>query len=78
MLVLTRKVGESIIISDTIRVTVTEIRGDKVRIGIDAPSEISVNREEIQKRRDEFADREPRPDFVLERCRRSVPAQQPA
>ena len=47
MLVLSRKKDESIIINDHITVTVVEIRGDKVRLGIDAPKEISVHRREV-------------------------------
>ena len=47
MLVLTRKKNESIVINDTIRVTVVEIRGDKVRLGIEAPREIEVHRQEV-------------------------------
>ena len=47
MLVLSRKINEKIIIGDTIVVTVVEIRGDKVRLGIDAPSEVPVHRQEV-------------------------------
>lgn len=47
MLVLSRKSNESIIINDNITVTVVEIRGDKVRLGIVAPKEISVHRQEV-------------------------------
>ena len=47
MLVLTRKKNESIVISDNIKVTVVEIRGDKVRLGIEAPREIEVHRQEV-------------------------------
>lgn len=47
MLVLTRKRDESIIIGDDIRVTVVDVRGDQVKIGIDAPRVIPVHREEI-------------------------------
>lgn len=47
MLVLTRKTDESIIIGDNIKITVVDIRGDQVKIGIEAPREISVHREEI-------------------------------
>lgn len=47
MLILTRKLGESITIGDEIRVSVLGIRGRQVRIGIDAPSNIVVHREEI-------------------------------
>jgi carbon storage regulator len=58
MLVLTRKLGESIIIDGNIRVTVTAINGDRVRIGIVAPPDVRVNREEIQRRLAEFAEQE--------------------
>lgn len=47
MLVLSRKKNESIIINDHIIVTVVEIRGDKVRLGIDAPKDVSVHRREV-------------------------------
>ncbi len=47
MLVLSRKKDEKIIIGDNITLMVIEIRGDKVRLGIDAPKEISVHREEV-------------------------------
>jgi carbon storage regulator len=47
MLVLSRKKDESIIINDHIRVTVVEIRGDKVRLGIEAPKDITVHRREV-------------------------------
>lgn len=47
MLVLTRKRDESIIIGDNIKITVVDVRGDQVKIGIDAPRSISVHREEI-------------------------------
>jgi carbon storage regulator len=47
MLVLSRKKNESIIINDNITVTVIEIRGDKVRLGIEAPKEVSVHRREV-------------------------------
>lgn len=47
MLVLSRQSDETIIIGDNIRVTIVEVRGDKVRIGIDAPKNVSVHRQEI-------------------------------
>jgi len=47
MLVLSRKKNESIIINDHITVTVVEIRGDKVRLGIDAPKDVTVHRREV-------------------------------
>ena len=47
MLVLSRKKNESVIIDDNIVVTIVEIRGDKVRLGIKAPKEIPVHRREV-------------------------------
>jgi carbon storage regulator len=47
MLVLSRQRDESIIIGDNVVVTVVDVRGDKVRLGIDAPIEISVHRREV-------------------------------
>ncbi len=47
MLVLSRQRDESIIIGDNIVVTIVEIRGDKVRLGINAPTEIPVHRQEV-------------------------------
>ena len=47
MLVLSRKKNETIIINDQITVTVIEIRGDKVRLGIDAPRDVAVHRREV-------------------------------
>jgi carbon storage regulator len=50
MLVLSRKENESIIIEGHIKVTVMEIRGDKIRLGIDAPRDVAVWREELERR----------------------------
>lgn len=47
MLVLSRKKDESIVIDDNIVITVVEIRGDKVRLGIQAPREVPIHRSEI-------------------------------
>ena len=47
MLIITRKVGETLIIRNKIIVTVLSVKGNKVRIGVNAPKEISVYREEI-------------------------------
>ena len=47
MLVLTRKKNESIVIGENIVVMVIEVQGDKVRLGIDAPKEVSVHRREV-------------------------------
>lgn len=65
MLVLSRHRGESIIIGDGIVITIVEIRGDKVRLGIVAPKEVPVHRQEvydkIQKEREDPASKE-KPD----------------
>jgi carbon storage regulator len=47
MLVLTRKKGESIVIGDDIEIIVADIQGDQVRLGINAPSNISIHRKEV-------------------------------
>lgn len=47
MLVLARKVGQSIVINDNIELLVIEVRGDQVRLGIDAPKTIPVHRKEL-------------------------------
>ena len=47
MLVLSRQRDETIVIGDNIEITVVDIRGDKVRLGINAPKEISVHRKEV-------------------------------
>ena len=47
MLVLSRQRDETIVIGENIRITIVDVRGDKVRIGIDAPRDITVHREEI-------------------------------
>ena len=51
MLVLTRKLGEEIIIGEEIRITVVAIQGDRVRLGITAPKDTRVDRQEIHERR---------------------------
>jgi carbon storage regulator len=50
MLVLTRRVGESMVIGKNIRVTVLNVKGNQVRLGIEAPKDIPVHREEIYQR----------------------------
>lgn len=47
MLVLSRRVGESIVIGDDVTVTVLEVRGDVVRVGVAAPRQVAVHREEL-------------------------------
>ena len=56
MLVLTRRPGEEIIIDDNIRVTIVSIKGDRIRLGITAPSSVSVDRAEVHDRRTSFID----------------------
>ena len=50
MLVLTRKTGQSIVIDGGIEITVLEVRGGQIRLGISAPTEIKVNRKELLER----------------------------
>ncbi len=50
MLVLTRKVGEGVVIGDDIKITVVEIKGGGVRIGIEAPESIKIHRQEVYQR----------------------------
>ena len=63
MLVLSRKKNESIVINNDIRIVVVEIRGDKVRLGVEAPREVPVHRREvyeaIQRGADTSVDGEP-------------------
>jgi carbon storage regulator len=50
MLILTRKLGESIIIEDNIKITVIDINKQQIKLGIDAPKHITINREEISEK----------------------------
>jgi len=62
MLVLSRKKNESIIINDDITIVVVEIRGDKVRLGIEAPKEVPVHRHEVYeaiRRSEQQVDKQP-------------------
>ena len=50
MLILTRKTGEAIIVGDAIQITILEIRGKQIRLGIEAPGDVQVFREEVYRR----------------------------
>ena len=65
MLVLSRKKNESIVINNDITVTVVEIRGDKVRLGIAAPREVPVRRQEVF-------------DAIQEKAAKELPPERPA
>jgi carbon storage regulator len=59
MLVLTRRLGEEIVIAGNIQVTVTAIHGDRVRLGVQAPESVRVDRGEVHRRRPESAAEQP-------------------
>ena len=50
MLILTRKAGETIVINDNIRVTVLSVKGNQIRLGVEAPEDVPVHRQEIHER----------------------------
>ncbi|OMH28373.1 carbon storage regulator CsrA [Motiliproteus sp. MSK22-1] len=50
MLILTRRVGETLMVGDDVTVTVLGVKGNQVRIGVNAPKDVSVHREEIYQR----------------------------
>ena len=58
MLILTRKVGESLLIGDDVSITILNVRGNQVKIGVKAPKEISVHREEIYQHIKQAEDKE--------------------
>jgi len=60
MLILTRRVGETVMIGNEITVTVLGVKGNQVRIGVNAPKDVAVHREEIYERIKREGDGEPR------------------
>lgn len=52
MLILSRRVGESIVIGNNVRVTVLDVRGSQIRLGVDAPKDVQVDREEVRAAKD--------------------------
>lgn len=50
MLILTRRVGESLVIGDEVTITVLDVKGNQVRVGVTAPRDVTVHREEIYER----------------------------
>lgn len=50
MLILTRRVGETLVIGDDVTITVLGVRGNQVRVGVNAPKDVAVHREEIYQR----------------------------
>ncbi|HCE9181728.1 TPA: carbon storage regulator CsrA [Pseudomonas aeruginosa] len=59
MLILSRRVGETLMVGDDVTVTVLGVKGNQVRIGVNAPKEVAVHREEIYQRIQKEKDQEP-------------------
>ena len=66
MLILTRRVGETVVIGDDVTVTVLGVKGNQVRLGVNAPREVAVHREEIFERikRERAEEDEPAPTYA--------------
>jgi carbon storage regulator len=69
MLVLTRRPGEEIVIDGNIRITVVSVKGDRIRIGIEAPPSVVVDRQEIHERRQHAPHQVPHPYNRMESFR---------
>ena len=59
MLVLSRKVGDEIIIDGHIRITIAGLKGDRVKVGVSAPPEVTVDRAEVHEKRRQWAEADP-------------------
>jgi carbon storage regulator len=59
MLVLSRKPGQEVVIGDNIRITIVSVRGEQVRLGIEAPRNVAVDRQEVHERRLQFQEARP-------------------
>ena len=72
MLILTRRVGETVMIGDDVTITVLGVKGNQVRVGINAPKHVAVHREEIYER----IKREQQPEEITEKTKAAqyVPA----
>jgi carbon storage regulator len=68
MLILTRRVGETVMIGDDVTITVLGVKGNQVRVGINAPKQVAVHREEIYERikREQQSDTETQPTKTTE------------
>jgi len=66
MLVLSRKVGEELVIGDNIRVVISRVAGNRVSLGIQAPDSVHIMRSELKQIRDEFVEEQPTHSFEVE------------
>jgi carbon storage regulator len=75
MLILTRRVGETVMIGDDVTITVLGVKGNQVRVGINAPKNVAVHREEIYeriKREQQPADHQESPDDAPDKARKAA------
>jgi carbon storage regulator len=74
MLILTRRVGETVMIGDDVTITVLGVKGNQVRVGINAPKNVAVHREEIYERikREQHPEHEESPDDGPEKAQKAA------